>query len=73
MSEIHFHNFCFHCQAPSEDMNEYLVDHTIAIYLINPKGEFTKYYLKKKSAVEIAMDVAREMEKYIEPSEVAKS
>merc|ERR1712018_69044 len=42
----------YYAQGPTgEDPDEYLVDHTIAIYLMDPNGEFVAYYLKKKSAV----------------------
>lgn len=41
--------------------DEYLVDHSIITYLMDPSGEFREFYGKNSSAVEIAGRIEQQM------------
>lgn len=41
--------------------NEYLVDHSIITYLMDPQGNFAEFYGKNSSAVEIAARIEAQM------------
>ena len=43
---------------------DYIVDHTIIIYLINPDGEFLDYYGQTKDATQITYSVLMQMRKF---------
>lgn len=47
-----------------EDGDDYIVDHTIIIYLINPDGEFVDYYGQTKTSDQILTSVSLQMAKY---------
>jgi len=53
----------YYAKAPVDEKfpNDYLVDHSIIIYLMAPDGELEKHFLKKKSAIEIALAIERSM------------
>jgi protein SCO1/2 len=54
----------YYSAGPRDHENDYIVDHTIIMYLINPEGEFTDYYGQTKTAEDIANGVALNMIKY---------
>lgn len=41
--------------------DDYIVDHAIIMYLINPKGEFVDYYGRNKNAKEVAYAIDQHM------------
>ena len=44
--------------------DDYIVDHTIITYLINPEGEFVDYYTNRKSPKYITKNIKLHMENH---------
>jgi len=58
--------------GPKDEDNDYIVDHTVIMYLVDPEGNFVDYFGQNKTAAEVATAIAIHMGTYERGSNESK-
>ena len=67
--ELWLLNHCVYIEGPKDEDEDYIVDHTIIVYLINPDMEFVDYYGQTKDKDQIVNSTMLHMARYKQDSE----
>lgn len=58
----------YYSKGPKDEDNDYIVDHTVLMYLINPDGLFLDYYTSTKNDQQIAESIRNHVKAHMEMS-----
>ena len=67
--ELWLLNHCVDIEGPKDEDEDYIVDHTIIVYLINPDMEFVDYYGQTKDREQIVNSTMLHMARYKQDTE----
>lgn len=59
----------YYADGPKDGDGDYIVDHTVIMYLLDPKGRFCEYFGQNRSAGEVSSSIISLMVKYREDAD----